>query len=193
MRFPAASLVLGASLLITSAIAACTSNGIGDGATGPDDGAPGEGGPADLDGAGTDASAGDSASMGIGAGDAAEAGDADASTGPPGVQLIGRFEKDGTGDRAAFPSSRIVARFDAVAGGTNAVVKLSQTNGFSGGPSYFNVIVDGAVQPTPLAVTGTSGDYSVATGLPFGTHTIELEKRTEPTLGVVRFEGATFR
>ena len=108
---------------------------------------------------------------------------------PPSVQLIGRFENDGTGDNVAFPGSKIVARFK----GSDAVFKLSQTDGFSVGHSWFNVIVDGVLQPNKLEVMGASVDYPVATNLdPMLAHTVVIEKRTEPNLGVVRFEGATF-
>jgi lysophospholipase L1-like esterase len=69
-------------------------------------------------------------------------------------------------------------------------VTLTQTNGFSGGPTYFNVIVDGA-QTSTISVSGTQ-TIAVASGLAAGTHTVELEKRTEAPFGTVRFEGFTF-
>lgn len=108
--------------------------------------------------------------------------------GPPGYQYVGRFDtSDAAGPRMAWPGTRIVARFD----GTDVSVKLSQVNGFGGGPSWFNVIVDGVVQ-TPFSATGASVTYPLAAGLGAGVHTIELEKRTEANLGTVRFEGMTF-
>jgi hypothetical protein len=114
--------------------------------------------------------------------------DAGQDAGPPGYMYIGRFDtNDVVGPRMAWPGTAVVAQFD----GTAASVKLTQTDGFSGGPSYFNVIVDGVVG-TPFSVTGTSQTYSLVTGLAAGTHTVEIEKRTEANLGTVRFEGMTF-
>jgi hypothetical protein len=107
---------------------------------------------------------------------------------PPSVQLVGRFEKDGAFDKFAFPSSKVVVRFK----GADAVMKLTQTDGFSVGHSWFNVVVDGVLQPK-IEVNGASVDYAVATNLdPNMAHTVEIEKRTEANLGVVRLEGVTF-
>ena len=107
---------------------------------------------------------------------------------PPGVQLIGRFENDGTGDNVAFPGSKIVARFN----GTEAAVKLSQTDGFDTTKhSWLNVSVDGVLQ-APIEIVGASQSYTVAQGLAAGAHTVELEKRTEPNIGILRYEGLTF-
>lgn len=106
---------------------------------------------------------------------------------PPAVLKLGRFENDGVGDNLAFPGSKLIARFN----GTDAAVKLSQTDGFSGGPTWFNVVVDGVLQ-TKLEVTGAGNTYAVATNLAAGAHVVELEKRTEPNLGIIRYEGFTF-
>jgi hypothetical protein len=108
-------------------------------------------------------------------------------SGVPSVQYIGRFDdSDALGPKTAWPGSRIVARFD----GTAVSAKLTQMDGPSGGPSFFNVVVDGAVTKT-ISVTGTQ-TIDLATGLAPGVHTIELEKRTESIFGTVRFEGYTF-
>ncbi|HSO41197.1 MAG TPA: hypothetical protein VLT33_52080, partial [Labilithrix sp.] len=106
---------------------------------------------------------------------------------PPGVQLIGRFEADGANFSVAYPGSKLIARFS----GTDATVKLTQTDGSSTGHSWFNVIVDGVPQ-AKLEVNGTSVDYPVAVNLAAGAHVVELEKRTESIFGVVRYEGFTF-
>jgi hypothetical protein len=107
---------------------------------------------------------------------------------PPAVQLVGRFEKDAVGDNCAFPGSKIVVRFK----GSDASIQLTQTDGFTTGHSWFNVIVDGVLQPK-IQVNGSGVTYAVATDLdPNLAHTVELEKRTEGNLGTVRFEGATF-
>lgn len=111
------------------------------------------------------------------------------SSGPPAVQFVGRFDDgDPVGPRFAWPGAQIVARFE----GTSVTVRLSQTfAGFQGGPTWFNVIVDGNVV-APFSVTGLTEDHELATGLAAGTHTVVLEKRTEPNHGTVRFEGFAF-
>jgi len=106
---------------------------------------------------------------------------------PPGVQLIGRFQAAGANADFAFPGSKLIARFN----GTDATVRLSQTDGPSTGHSWFNVIVDGVAQPI-VQVNGASIDYPVAVNLAPGAHVVELEKRTESIFGVVRYEGFTF-
>ena len=106
---------------------------------------------------------------------------------PPGVQLIGRFEANGANFDFAYPGSKLIARFN----GTDATVKLTQTDGFSTGHSWFNVIVDGVAQPK-IEVNGPSVVYPVAVNLAAGAHVVELEKRTESIFGVVRYEGFTF-
>jgi hypothetical protein len=116
-------------------------------------------------------------------------GDAGDDLGPPAVRFIGRFDtSDPGGPKMAWPGTKVLARFD----GTSASATLTQTNGFAGGPSYFDVVVDGAVQSAPLVVSGNSQSFNVAANLSPGAHTIELLKRTEANLGVVRFEGFTF-
>jgi hypothetical protein len=109
--------------------------------------------------------------------------------GPPAVRFVGRWDtNDPVGPRAAWPGTKAVARFD----GTGATVVLSQSDGFSGGPSYFNVVVDGVVSAMPLVVMGFGGTYTLAQNLAPGVHSLELEKRTEANLGTVRFEGFSF-
>jgi hypothetical protein len=120
--------------------------------------------------------------------DASADADAGYDAGPPAVQFIGRFDDgDALGKRFAWPGSRIVATFD----GTDAQVKLTQTDGFGGGPTWFDVVLDG-VRGTPFSVAAGTINQTVATGLVAGTHTVEIEKRTEANLGTVRFEGFTF-
>ena len=106
----------------------------------------------------------------------------------PAVVYGGRFDQtDPAGPQMAWPGTRIVARFD----GTGVSVQLSQSNGFSGGPSWFDVLIDGS-PGTAFNVSGAGQKISLASGLSAGTHVIELEKRTEANLGSVRFEGFTF-
>ncbi len=165
-----------------------------DGASGPD------GNNADattgLDGASADAPADGAADAPTdGAADAASDAPVDApvdamvDAGTPAVQFIGRFdETDLAGFRMAWPGSAVVARFD----GTGASVRLSQTfDGYSAGPTWFNVIVDDVVQ-APFSVAGLAEDHVLAAGLAAGPHKVEIEKRTEANHGTVRFEGFTF-
>lgn len=181
------------------ALGACSTND-GDGAaTAPETDTGVGGDEAGGDGGGADGSAtGDGASDGGDGGPGAEGGDGatvteggtDGATndgGTPAVQLLGRFDtSDPAGPKTAWPGSRIVARFD----GTDVTVTLTQTNGFSGGPTYFNTVVDGVVTDT-FSVTGTQ-QIALAAGLAAGTHTVEIEKRTEAPFGTVRFEGFVF-
>ena len=122
-------------------------------------------------------------------GDAATATGGDASLGTPALVYIGRFDtSDPVGPQMGWPGARVVARFD----GTAATVQLTQTDGYSGGPSYFNVFIDG-VESTPFSLEGASVVVPLASGLSAGEHVLELEKRTVATLGTVRFEGFTFK
>jgi hypothetical protein len=130
--------------------------------------------------------AGTTVGAGVGAPGSASGGAEDPST--PAVRFVGRFDATNPASpRTAWPGSRIVARFD----GTGVTAKLSQTNGFGGGNSWFNVLVDGTVTKQ-LEVSGTGQVLDLASGLPPGTHVIELEKRTEANLGTVTFDGFTF-
>ncbi|MFO0665302.1 MAG: hypothetical protein U0174_15205 [Polyangiaceae bacterium] len=107
----------------------------------------------------------------------------------PAVRYIGRFEDtDVNGQRAGWPASRTVVRFD----GTELSATLAHVNGFNGGPTYLDVIVDGVVQNTPLAVPVGTSTFTVVSGLAAGTHTVEFVKRTEAQHGVVQFKSFTF-
>jgi endoglucanase len=199
MRFSAFALVLVASVGGTPfAVGACSSvasEGAPEGADGSTSSEGSDGDP-DATGAADGAPLGDGGGGGDAAADAAvddaatSDGSVDGATADaaaPAVQLIGRFETgDPLGPKTAWPGSRILANFD----GTDVSVTLTQTNGFSGGPTYFNVLVDGAVTDT-FSVSGTQ-TVALAAGLAAGAHTIEIEKRTEAPFGTVRFEGFTF-
>jgi hypothetical protein len=115
--------------------------------------------------------------------------DAPIDPGPPAEQYIGRFGVSDPGGLplAAWPGVRAVARFD----GTQVSVRLGQTDGFSGGPSWFEVFVDGA-RKAPFSVAGSVEDHELASGLAPGAHTVEIVKRTEANLGAVEFGGFTF-
>jgi len=120
--------------------------------------------------------------------DASAAPMGDAEAGAPALTYVGRFDtSDPMGPQMGWPGTQIVARFD----GTAVSAQLTQTDGYSGGPSWFNVIIDG-VEGTPWSLTGSSVAVPLASGLAPGVHVLQLEKRTEANLGVVRFEGFTF-
>lgn len=109
--------------------------------------------------------------------------------GPPALRFVGRFDKrDAAGPKAAWPGSRIVARFS----GTSVDVELSETKGASGETSRWDVLVDGALQAQPLAPTEGQKTYTVATGLPAGEHTVELHRRTESYYGTTQLRQMTF-
>jgi hypothetical protein len=144
-----------------------------------------------ADDAAADANA-DVLDAGADASDASDAADAAKDSGPPpapAVRYVGRFvDTDPLGPRAAWPGARAIVRFD----GTGLDATLALVNGFSGGPGYLDVIVDGIVQPNPIKVPQGTSNVTVANGLPAGVHTVELVKRTEANHGVVQFRGFAF-
>ena len=196
MRSFGLALVLAVTVSTTMAVGGCSSEPGGAGDT--DAAANGEGGtPTDPDGSTTPAD-GSTPGSGDADGDAGSAKDGSTVTeagvdgalpdpGTPAVQFLGRFDtSDPLGPKTAWPGSRIVASFD----GTNVSVTITQTNGFSGGPTYFNTIVDGVLKDV-FSIAGTQ-TVALAAGLAAGAHTIEIEKRTEAPFGTVRFDGFTF-
>lgn len=115
--------------------------------------------------------------------------DAMVDAGPPEVRFVGRWDTRLAGTpRAAYPGSRVVARFD----GTEVSVTLGNTTGFAGGPSRYDVFVDDVLQPAQLVTQTGTRTYPLATGLAPGVHKIELYKRTEGNLGVTTFMGFSF-
>ncbi|PYG86888.1 lysophospholipase L1-like esterase [Ruminiclostridium sufflavum DSM 19573] len=101
----------------------------------------------------------------------------------PGVQYIGRFDtSDPEGPKFAWSASTIKANFT----GTGISAKLKSI-----GDNYFNVIIDGAVKAPINTPAGSSAAYILASGLSNGTHTVELVKRTEASIGEVQFLGFT--
>lgn len=107
----------------------------------------------------------------------------------PAIRYVGRFEDtDVNGLRAGWPASRTIVRFD----GTALSASISHVNGFSGGPTYLDVIVDGIVQGAPLSVPVGISNVSIVSGLAAGAHTVELVKRTEALHGVVQFRSFSY-
>lgn len=120
---------------------------------------------------------------------AVEAGpDAGPDAGPPAVRFVGRFDRsDPNAALFAWPGARIVANFT----GTEVKVQLTETPLFTG-PSRFDVLLDGQLQPSVLVPNVGTGTYTLATGLAAGAHTIELYRRTEALVGVTAFLGFEF-
>lgn len=102
----------------------------------------------------------------------------------PGVRFVGRVDLssstgfDGTGARFAWSGAGVVARFN----GSQVAVRLA-------GGQQFTVLVDGVLQPK---LTPTGGLDVLASGLPFGEHTVELYRRTEANQGESQLLGFDF-
>ena len=110
--------------------------------------------------------------------------------GSPHVQFIGRFDtRDAAGPSCAWPGCRIVARFD----GSEVSVEMKEMFAawMDGAPSEWDVAIDGAWKDKLVMKEGAS-KYVLATGLPKGTHTIELFKRSEAQNGTTQFLGFDF-
>lgn len=178
--------VSGLVLALAVACGSSSSEG-GEGASssgGTDGGAP-DGTTADTDGGGATTDGG--ATDGSGSTDGSS--DADAQPAVPAVQTIGRFDfTDAQNPKTSWPGARIIAQFD----GTGVGVTLSSTAGSEGAAAtWMNVYVDGAPKPKIL-VDGANKTFALASGLPAGTHTVEIEKRTEASWGTLTFHGFTF-
>lgn len=108
---------------------------------------------------------------------------------PPAVRFVGRWDtRSAAGPRVAYPGARIIARFQ----GTEVSVTMNNTTGFAGGPSRYDVFIDGVLEPAQLVTQVGQVTYPLASGLAMGTHTVELLKRTEGNLGVTTFMGFDF-
>jgi lysophospholipase L1-like esterase len=148
-----------------------------DGATTPShDGArliPDASAPTD-DSTGPDLASDQAASDRDGAPDAAAS---DASDGM--VRFVARVDRsDPTGPRFAWSGSTVLARFT----GASIGVRL-------GGPAnYYDVRVDGALQPT-LATSATKQEYPLASNLGPGPHDLSIYRRTEARQGNTTFLG----
>jgi lysophospholipase L1-like esterase len=110
--------------------------------------------------------------------------------GPPAVRFIGRFDtRNAAGPTCAWPGCRIIANFD----GTEVKARLDETveAWMQGGPSEWDVLIDGALKPKIVLDLG-SHEYVLASGLPAGPHRVELYKRSESQNGYTRFLGYDF-
>ncbi|MCL2779363.1 MAG: GDSL-type esterase/lipase family protein [Polyangiaceae bacterium] len=107
------------------------------------------------------------------------------------VQFVGRFDtREDAGPKCGWPGCRVVARFD---GTTQVSVRLEEIEAswMAGGPSEWDVLVDGQLQPK-LVLTPGVADYLLADCLTPDEHTIEIYKRSEAQNGVTRFMGYDF-
>jgi hypothetical protein len=117
------------------------------------------------------------------------------NTGPAKVYLplfVGRFDTtDPKGPKAAWPGTRILARFD----GTAVSITLSDfaETWMEGTPSYWEVSIDhGAWRPIQMTPDNRPHVYPLAAGLPNGVHDVELFKRSETQTGITQFLGFDF-
>ena len=113
-----------------------------------------------------------------------------APSGPARVDFLGRFDtRDPAGPRCGWPGCRIVARFE----GTRVTARLAELTDawMAGGPSEWDVAIDGAWQPK-LVMRAGPNDYVLATDLAAGAHVVELYKRSEAQNGTTQFLGYDF-
>lgn len=104
----------------------------------------------------------------------------------PNIQYSGRID-DSNPDNVmfAYPGVSIKAKFE---GSQIDAVLTEYGYGGSTTTNYLNVIINGA-EPTVLQLNSQQTNYTLATGLDNGVHTIELFKRTESNVGNVAFGG----
>ncbi|HVJ93741.1 MAG TPA: SGNH/GDSL hydrolase family protein [Labilithrix sp.] len=106
------------------------------------------------------------------------------------MDFIGRFDtRNPNGPICGWPGCRIVARFD----GSSVVARLSEItqSWMTGGPSEWDVAIDGAWRSKIVSVAGAKS-YVLATELPRGAHVVELYKRNEAQTGATQFLGYDF-
>lgn len=100
------------------------------------------------------------------------------------VRFIGRFDMtDPAAPRFSFPGTAIATRFT----GTSIRVRMKDTP-ISGPSDFFQVVIDGESKGV-LEVNKDKELYTVAEGLPDGTHDLLLHRRTEGLVGVTQFLG----
>jgi len=113
-------------------------------------------------------------------------------SGPPAVRFVGRFDaRDPAGPTCAWPGCRIVARFQGPSPSLKARFQETVESWMEGGPSEWDVTIDGILQPKIVLAIGAH-DYELATNLSAGVHTVELYKRSESQNGYTKFLGYDF-
>lgn len=111
-------------------------------------------------------------------------------SGPPRIDFIGRFDtREPASPTCGWPGCRIVARFEGT--GVSARLEEITESWMEGGPSEWDVTIDGQLRPKLVMTAGTK-DYVLATELPRGVHVVELYKRNEAQTGLTRFHGYDF-
>jgi hypothetical protein len=113
-------------------------------------------------------------------------------SGPPRVQLIGRFDTTNPAEpEASWPGTRIVTRFF----GTSVSVTMREhvEDWMDGGPSYWDVSIDHAPpNMLPMIQDEQPHVFDLAKDLPLAEHEVELYKRSEMQTGMTRFLGFDF-
>ncbi len=104
-----------------------------------------------------------------------------------GVRWFGRVDTaNAAGPRFSWSGTGFIARLS----GTGLSADLSLTT--STEPYLFKAVVDGAPQPAFTVAPGAApATYQLATGLPAGTHTVELYRQTEGPEGDATLTGLT--
>lgn len=96
------------------------------------------------------------------------------------IRYEGRFDlRDINGPRCAWSASAVVIRFTG--GAINAIITEK-------GNDRYDVEIDDA-RATVLKLHDGKDNYSLASGLKNGPHTVRVIKRTEAFVGVTRFDG----
>jgi lysophospholipase L1-like esterase len=105
----------------------------------------------------------------------------------PNIQYTGRtIITDPNNVIFANPGVSIKATFQGTA--INAIFSDFNSSNGASTTTYFNVIIDGGT-PSSISLTAAQTIYPLATGLTDASHTIELFKRTETSVGKVAFKG----
>ncbi len=106
--------------------------------------------------------------------------------------FVGRFDTtDPAGPKASWPGARVLTRFD----GTAVSVKLREhaETWMEGAPSYWDIRIDkGAWRSIAMIADERPHDFELASGLPPGTHDVEIYKRSETQTGITQFLGFDF-
>ncbi len=98
---------------------------------------------------------------------------------------VGRYVPEGTAIRFGWSGFTIKAKFQGSV--CKLMMKDEPTSGTSGN-NHFKVIIDGKERDV-LKLSSTKEVYTLAKGLGEGSHTLELVKRTEGSIGNCLFKG----
>lgn len=100
------------------------------------------------------------------------------------VHFVGRLDlRDANGPRLAWAGTAIHARFV----GTGIGLRVREAGNELGQPNQFQVRIDGA--ESRLRLEHGVEHYLLASGLPYGEHSIVVTRRTEALFGSVQFLG----